>query len=424
MSFQRFGAVLSLSLLLFCGVTTAHAQETATGDVLDSASVDASVDSSVDAGDNTISPDNLTPGAGKKFDANFFYARVEDVRETVETIPETDPIYIPQFGPDQKRIKQEVAVKYLDGPLAGQQAQLQNVYQNQPRDIRVNKGDKVIIQQNTTDGQVVDTMIVDFSRTTQSWLFIAFFALAVLIYGGRQGVSSLLGFVATFGILFLVFIPGIISGMNPVFLAIACGVVITFLVHFFVGGFSAKSISSTIGTAGGTIVAGLLAMFATHVAHLTGLSSEDARNLFVAIPTYDYNGIFLASIIIGSLGAVMDVGISIGSAVREVKDASTNPNFWQMYKAGVTVGKDILGTMSNTLILAYIGTGLPLILLLHSYNNIGMAMDYDFIVDEIVRSIAGSLGLLTAIPITAYFSALIEHRNIQKAKKKNDTVTA
>jgi len=364
-----------------------------------------------------LNPEDVRALPSKKYDANYFYGRIDELSETEAVIPETDVAYIPQLGPKQSRVTQKVKVHILSGPHQGETVDMVNTYENQPRDLRLSRGDKVVIQQNTVDGVVDETMIVDFSRTTQAWILIVLFVLAILIYGRRQGVSSILGFVATFGILFLVFIPGIIAGWNPVMLAVVSSIVITFFVHFFVGGFSAKSLSSTIGTAGGTILAGILGAIAAHYAHLSGLSSEDARNLFVAVPTYDFNGIFLASIIIGSLGAVMDVGISIGSAVKEVKDVSPNATFKQLYLAGTSVGKDILGTMSNTLILAYIGASLPLLLLLHSYNNLSMSLDYDFIVDEIVRSIVGSLGLLSAIPITAYFSALFEMRP-KKASKK------
>lgn len=407
---------LAFAALLFSPL--AHAQDATdptdttsfdTNAVTDTSDTNAPVDTNTGTG-VVFSPTAAALAPAKKFDSTFYYARVEDVHQTEETMTQDDTAYIPEFGPNQKRINQDIVIRFLSGKLEGQQMRLQNSYQNQPRDLLLSKGDKVTVEQDLEDGKVVQTMVIDFARSNQALAFIIVFGLAILLYARRQGVSSILGFVSTFGILFAVFIPGIVAGWNPVILAVACSVIITFLVHFFVGGLSAKSISSTIGTAGGTIIAGLTGAIAAYFAHLHGLSSEDARNLFIAVPTYDFNGIFLASIIIGSLGAVMDVGISIGSAIKEVRDASSNVTFWQLYKAGVTVGKDILGTMSNTLILAYIGAALPLILLLTSYKNLSMALDYDFIVDEIVRSIAGSFGLLTAIPITAYFAALFEYR--------------
>lgn len=406
---MRSRVILTLVFLTFgVGIpfAPAYAQETETG---------AQIEEVLTASEAApITAEEIHTLPSKKYNANFFYGRIDDLTQSEALIPESDVAYIPQLGPKQTRITQKVRVHILSGEGQGTTLDMVNVYENQPRDLLLAKGDKVILQQNLVDGEVTDTMIIDFSRTTQTWIYIVLFALTILVYGRRQGVSSLLSFVATLGILFLVFIPGIIAGWNPVLLAIGSSILITFLVHFFVGGFSAKSISSTIGTAGGTIIAGVLGAVAAHYAHLSGLSSEDARNLFVAIPTYDFNGIFLASIIIGSLGAVMDVGISIGSAVKEVKDVSPNATFWQLYSAGTTVGKDILGTMSNTLILAYIGAALPLLLLLHSYNNMAMTFDYDFIVDEVVRSIVGSIGLLAAIPITAYFSALMEMRSTKK----------
>lgn len=186
--------------------------------------------------ESTLTPEEIHTLPSKKYNTNFFYGRVDELSRTEAMVPETDVAYFPQLGFKQTRITQKLRVHILSGVEQRTNLEMVNVYENQPRDLILAKGDKVILQQNTVDGEITDTMIIDFSRTTQKWIFIVLFCLAILLYGRKQGVSSLLSFVATLGILFLVFIPGIIADWNPVLLAFGSSILITFLVHFFCGG--------------------------------------------------------------------------------------------------------------------------------------------------------------------------------------------
>jgi uncharacterized membrane protein len=141
---------------------------------------------------------------------------------------------------------------------------------------------------------------------------------------------------------------------------------------------------------------------------LTGLSGEDARILYINRPELDFMNIFFASVLIGALGAVMDIGMSISSAVHEVSEANPKAGKKKLFKSGMNVGKDIMGTMSNTLILAYAGSAFPL-LLLFSLNEFSamQVINFDFMAAEIIRAISGSFGLLLAIPITAFVGSLL-----------------
>lgn len=351
----------------------------------------------------------------------YVEAVVTRVKEKTDVVSPDDGEYNGALNGEQKRITQELEIKvYTPGQYENKVFTTQNTIVNRPKDFRVQKGDRVIVDIVVTKGsEKLEVNVIDFSRNNVMWMFLLAFVIAIIAFGGRKGLAAVVGLVVTFVIIFSVFIPYIMKGGNPMWLAIITSIVVTFLVHLFVGGLSPKSLSSTAGTAGGMLVAGLFATIATSMSHLHGLSTEDSVNLFLKNPNLDFHGIFLAGIIIGSLGAVMDIGISISSAISEVKAHAPQATFAQLFKAGMNIGKDTLGTMTNTLVLAYAGSALPLMLIMViSATNWNMAIGYDFIADEVIKSIAGAFGLLVTIPITAYISAKLEVRQSNKMRLK------
>ncbi len=364
--------------------------------------------SSVSA-DATIDKATATMGSDP---VGYIEAKVLDVQESIIPVDEANPEFNELLVPNQKEITQTVKVKITsDGKYKNKDYTLTNVAVGRPNDLRIHKGDPVLIQlQKGESGEIV-MYIVDYVRSTQVWLYIVLFAVVLLVFGRKSGLTSLLGLLFTFLMIFYVFIPGIMNGYNPLLLALITATIVTIVVHGFVAGYTPKSVSSIIGTIGGVAVAGILGYVFMNWAYLVGLSSEEARNIYLLInPKIDFANMYLAGVVIGSLGAVMDVGISISSAISELRIHAKDPSFEVLFKAGMNIGKDVLGTMSNTLILAYVGAAIPLMIILYSQNLMGMALNIDYIADEIVRSIAGSLGLFATIPITAYIAAKMESK--------------
>ncbi|MFN7160074.1 MAG: YibE/F family protein [Candidatus Gracilibacteria bacterium] len=414
MEFRKIFATAFLSL--FIAGTTLSAAYAQTADELEAVTSESEAPA-IDAAEPQAVP---TFSIAEKTDV-YVEAVVTRVDEREELITPEDGEYNGALEGIQKRLIQQVEIKvFSKGDFEGKVFSTENSVANRPKDITLKKGDRVIADIIQTKGSdKLEVNVIDFSRNTVMWAFLLAFTIAIIAFGGRKGLAAVLGLVVTFVIIFAVFIPFIMQGGNPMWLAIGTSIVVTFLVHIFVGGFSPKSLSSTAGTAGGMLVAGLFASIATGMSHLHGISTDDSVNLFLKNPNLDFHGIFLAGIIIGSLGAVMDIGISISSAISEVKSHAPQATFKQLFTAGMNIGKDTLGTMTNTLVLAYAGSALPLILIMVlSATNWNMAIGYDFIADEIVRSMAGAFGLLVTIPITAYVSALLEIKQSEKNAAK------
>jgi len=257
------------------------------------------------------------------------------------------------------------------------------------------------------DGSI-DGYAIDFIRNNVMIAFSILFALVLILVGKLKGVKALISLIITVGAIFFILIPLTLQGYDALMLAILISIGVTFITIYLIAGFNKKALSAIIGTIIGVLCAAVIAYIVGRIGLLTGLSGENARILYINRPDLDFIHIFFASIIIGALGAVMDVGMSIASAVNEIYQADKTASRMKLFQSGMQVGKDIMGTMSNTLILAYVGSSLPL-LLLFSLNNFSFIhiINFDFIAAEIVSSISGSFGLLLAIPITALASSFL-----------------
>jgi uncharacterized membrane protein len=193
---------------------------------------------------------------------------------------------------------------------------------------------------------------------------------------------------------------------------------VTIATIFIVSGVNTKSVAAIIGTSSGVIIAGLMAYFVGSKIHLTGLSAEEATMLMY-LPQgieFDFKSLLFAGIILGSLGAVMDVGMSIASSIEEIYNANSSLSRKELFNSGMNVGKDVMGTMTNTLILAYTGSSIPLLLLFMGYDaGLIEVMNLDIIATEVVRSLSGSIGLILTIPITAFIATvLIQNKSNKK----------
>jgi uncharacterized membrane protein len=333
---------------------------------------------------------------------NVFYARalVKDIQETQKQ-EQLD-------GTTQVITQQEVSLLILNTKLADQEFTIINEVTTNPLDIKLTKGDKLIVNIEEYSNNEYRIFITGYYRLNGILLLIGLFLLLLIILGGSQGVKTVISLILSIILIFKILIPQTLNGTDPILIALIISVAIAIITLTFIGGFNKKAFIAILGTLGGLIIAILISFIFAKLTYLNGLSTEEARTLFYKFPNIDPQGVFFAGIIIAALGAVMDVAMSIASSLTEIKQANPNIGFSKLFKSGINVGKDIMGTMSNTLIFAYVGVSLPLLLLYtefgDSYINF---INLDFITDEIVRSIGGSIGLITVIPITSLLAAFL-----------------
>ena len=347
--------------------------------------------------------------------------------ETLETIHQ--PVYakakvlaVSTFEFDQmegspvQEISQQVTLKILNGTFRGKITTVDHVANSMMGGKMILKeGDKVVlfVDENPTLAESPDGSplfhVADFVREGPIYLLAALFAVLLILVGGMKGVKSLISLVITVGLIFLILFPLTLRGFNPLLVSMFIAGAVSLIVFLIIGGKTVKSLAAAIGTLLGVAIAGLLAYFVGNLVHLTGMSSEEARVLLYSLDLkIDYQGLLFGSILIGALGAIMDVGMSIASSIAEVRKVHPEANFKNLFAAGMNVGRDVMGTMSNTLILAYTGSALPLLLLLIANDmSVSKILNLEMISVEVVRALAGSIGLVLCIPITAFVSALL-----------------
>ncbi|MDO4778219.1 MAG: YibE/F family protein [Tissierellia bacterium] len=269
-------------------------------------------------------------------------------------------------------------------------------------------GDNIIIFSQDING-VKTYAIHDYYRMTWVYYLIILFVVVLFVIGKKSGIKAILSMI--FSILTVVImIPLIVKGYPPILLAASLGALNTIITILVVAGKSKKSAASIVGTISGIVLSFVIAYIFGTNSYITGITPEETAMLSF-LPGNLKNtahSLLYAGVLLGSLGAVMDVTMSISSSIEEVSNADPSFGFKQLYISGMNVGRDIMGTMTNTLVLAYMASSLPLLVLIYSYNSsLPVFYNMDIIVSEIVRTIAGSIGIIVSIPITCLVAAIL-----------------
>jgi uncharacterized membrane protein len=248
-----------------------------------------------------------------------------------------------------------------------------------------------------------------YFRTNKMLGLGIFFVLCVMIFGRRKGFNTVLSLGLTCGSIFAVFIPAILSGMNIYLMSMLICVYTTVMTLLIVIGYNRKSLTAVIGCISGIAVSGIVTVIMSRILSLSGIIDEHSRYL-ASLPIQtqiDLKAVIFAGITIGAMGAIMDVAMSISSSMWEIKEKAADINFKTLFHSGITIGRDIMGTMANTLVLAYIGSSLSVVLILSVYSNSLLSLfNSEMIIVEILQALTGSLGILFAMPLTAFFSTV------------------
>ncbi|MFW5686894.1 MAG: YibE/F family protein [Halanaerobium sp.] len=313
---------------------------------------------------------------------------------------------------DQGRIKynQNLKIEIISEKYNGEIMEIEN---NIMRDSiygenLLKSGDRILLAAFYEDGELVDLQFQDLLRERGLIYLGALTLILLLIIARKQGVRTIVALLLTMEIIFFYLIPAIAEGAPPIQTAILTSLVLVVVIQGIIGGFTIKSLAAIIGTASGVICAGILAYIFGQLVQLSGLNSEEARLLLGSELNFDPKGILFAGIIIGSLGAVTDVAMSIASVAESTWKNNKNLSLADLYKIGMQVGRDIIGTMSNTLILAYAGSSLSLFILFYHFSDGWIELvNMDLVATEIIRGLAGTVGLIITIPITAFSAAVL-----------------
>lgn len=318
---------------------------------------------------------------------------------------------------------QDVKIEIKTGKYKGQVREIENhLSENDAYNILVEKGDKVIVLIEEY-GDRYEVFIADYLRSDYI-IYLAVLGIALVLLVGRfKGLKSLISLGLTIGAVVYILLPQILKGADPVALSIIISIVITIVTIFMVSGVNNKGLAAILGTVSGVMIAGIISYISGNLAHLTGLSAQEATML-IYIPQaieFNFRKLLFAGIILGSLGAVMDVGMSIASSIEEIYRANNDLSVRDLFNSGMNVGRDIMGTMINTLILAYTGTSIPMLLLFMAYEtSMTKIVNLDIIATEVVRSLSGSIGLILTIPITAIIASLLIKRGTLRKEKGVD----
>ena len=274
------------------------------------------------------------------------------------------------------------------------------------------EGDKVTVQITEDENGNVTATVQDVVRNGYIMLMFGLFLLSIVLIGGKQGVKAILGLIITILAVYFILIKGIYAGFNAVWMTIFTSAVIIILTFIIIGGFSKKILTAALGTLGGVVSSGIMATIFSNLAKLSG-ACEDAIQLSMNMTTVNFNfrDLIFAGIVIAALGACMDVGMSIASSLDEIKNKTKDISWQELFKSGMNIGKDVIGTMTNTLILAYVGGALTLILLFMACNiGMGEILNKETIAEEVISAIAGSMGVVFTVPITAIIYAVLNRK--------------
>ncbi|NED57967.1 YibE/F family protein [Micromonospora aurantiaca] len=301
-----------------------------------------------------------------------------------------------------------VTVTVEQGPDAGRQ--VETPIPAGPGAPRVAVGDEVVLVELTdpADPAVKSYNIAEHQRGTPLIWLMVLFAAAIVAFGRWRGLAALGGLVASFAILLGFVLPGIGAGQPPLLVAIVGAALIMFVVLYLTHGITAQTSVAVLGTLGSLVVTGVLGLLATSATHLTGFGSEDATTLSMFQGDVDLHGLLLAGIIIGSLGVLDDVTVTQAATVTELAHANPGLSRRQLYRAATRVGRAHIASTVNTIVLAYAGASLPLLLLLVADSRpVSEILTSEFLAQEIVRSAVATLGLIAAVPLTTGLAAVV-----------------
>ena len=291
-------------------------------------------------------------------------------------------------------------------------AQMEVVYfLNQLTSRQLDVDERVAVLMGIVDGEPNSIHIQSPDRQDAIFTFFAIFLVVLAILGGKRGILAMVSLVFTLACIFFLLIPLMLRGYPVLMTTFFVLTLVTIVSLTFLAGLTTKGISAMIGCLIGVLATAILTHVGGTVAHISGFHMEEVGLILATthLPHSQASGLFISSVLIASLGAVMDTAVTIASTIYELRKNNPKMTVGRLFRSGMNVGKDTMGTMTSTLILAFAGTSLNMMILIYSGGtSLNQLINSDFIVIEIIRSIAGSLGIILTIPAVAFVSCVMD----------------
>ncbi|MFI6563982.1 YibE/F family protein [Streptomyces sp. NPDC050534] len=280
------------------------------------------------------------------------------------------------------------------------------VQPDQPR--QLHGGEKVVAAYEPSAPKALQYSVTDVNRRFPMALLAGIFALAVVVVGRMRGLMALVALAVSFMVLTFFILPAILQGSNPLLVAVIGSSAIMLLALYMCHGLSARTSVAVLGTLLSLVLIGVLGSGFIGWAALTGNTDDSTGLIHGLYPSIDMSGLLLAGVIIGSLGVLDDVTVTQTSAVWELHEANPSMGWRGLYRAGIRIGRDHIASVVNTLVLAYAGAALPLLLLFSiAQSGVGTVANSELVAEEIVRTLVGSIGLVASVPVTTLLAALV-----------------
>ena len=318
--------------------------------------------------------------------------------------------------------EQRCTVTFLNSVFKGETVTAVNLLQGSlEQDKLFSAGDRAQVVVNSKDGKITRVTMIDHFRVPGELLLAGLFVVFLILFAGRTGVRAILSFVLTILALWKLLVPLYLNGWNPIWVGLAINLLLTTLIISLVYGFDCRCVAAVSGSFLGILVTCVLGVLFTDLFQIHGAVMAYSESLLYAgYQHLNLTQIFMASIFLGSSGAVMDLSVDITSAVCEVVEKKPDIRPWEAVKSGMNVGRAAMGTMTTTLLLAYSGGYISLLMVFMAQGTpIEHIFNYKYVAAEIIHTVIGSFGLVSVAPFTALCSGLLLTKNL---KNKNDRI--
>lgn len=349
----------------------------------------------------------ITDDSGTEYET----ARVLNVIEDNTTVDEENENIL--------RGSEVIEIELLTGRYKGDTVTVTN-YFGAVNNVIVGEGDKLTVRIDTLGVGEYEVSVYNYHRTTLILWIVALFLLTLMLIGGRRGVKAVAGLIFTLVCIVFILVPMCLKGYSPVLVTCFVILITNLACYALLGGLSTKTVTACAGSMCGVLMAALLAYLAQTLAGVTTFQMDEAEALLLVKSEYplQMRGLFISGILIASMGAVMDISMDIASALDELHRHNPKLTARELFASGMNIGRDVMGTNANTLVLAFAGSSLNMMILIYSYGvSFTQLVNTDFVAIEVIRAVAGSMGIVLTVPVVAAISALA-YQDRKKSKKR------